>query len=511
MIAGSHGFLFFPWFLALAAVAGAAELAVVEEHGDRDLRINFVFLSEGYTAAEMGKFATDAAAAVDVVFNREPWREYRSYFNIYRIEVASAESGCDYGETSGPSEIRDTWFETGFTVPEVPQWVAATPNGEARAYDLLDALVPEYDIAVILVNDAKYGGTGGPIAVVTTHPLGAAVIEHELGHSFGNLADEYDQDLPDYSPAEAPNNTAETARDLVRWRHWFESATPVPTPETDGFSDTVGLFEGSMYRATGWYRPHLDSVMRHLNRPCGAVNREQLVLNIHALVSPLDGWSPETGTRYIHGSEILEFALNPNAPAAGGGPLEIEWRVDGAVRAETGNGLAFLSDELGDGYHTVVARASDATPFVRSDPSGLLAETLEWAFHLTGQPPGTIDAWRAAYGSDLTVTTGDGLCNLLKYALGVAADRPAGPDERPYPAWFEAGGRRYPGLTVPRRFTRPDVGYVVETSDDLTTWRSGVGYTEVVRDEPTVLEVRSVVPADECGRQFMRLRVKTPR
>ncbi|MBN8457974.1 MAG: hypothetical protein J0M04_09050 [Verrucomicrobia bacterium] len=506
-----QGFLLFPSCLALAAVAAAADLAVVEEHGDRDRRINFVFLSEGYTAAEMGKFATDTAAAVDVVFNREPWREYRPYFNIYRIEVASAQSGCDYGDTSGPSGTRDTWFETGFTVPEVSQWIAATPIGEDRAYGLLDEWVPEYDIAVILVNDAKYGGTGGPIAVVTTHPLGAAVIEHELGHSFGNLADEYDQDLLDKSPAEAPNNTEETLRDFVRWKHWFESATPVPTPETEGFSSTVGLFEGSMYRATGWYRPHLDSVMRHLNRLCGAVNREQLVLSAYALVNPLDGWSPETGTRYVHGSEILEFTLNPKAPAGGGGPLVIEWKVDGAVRAETGNGLAVLSDELGDGYHTVTARVGDATPFVRNDPSGLLAETLEWAFHLTGQPPGTIDAWRAAYGPDLTVLSGDGLCNLVKYALGVAADRPAGPDERPYPAWFEAGGRRYPGLTIQRRFTRPDVAYVVETSDDLVTWRSGGGHTEVVRDESTVLEVRSAIPADESGRQFMRLRITAPR
>jgi hypothetical protein len=491
--------------------AGAAELAVVEEHGDRSRRINMVFLAEGYTAAEMGKFAADTAAAVEVVFNREPWREYRTYCNIYRIEVASAESGCDYGDTSGPTGTRDTWFDAGFTMPDVPQWISPTPAGDARAYDLLDEHVPEYDIAVILVNDSKYGGSGGPVAVVTTHALGAAVIEHELGHSFANLADEYDEEYPDFTPAEAPNNTAETSREVVRWKHWFETATPVPTPETVEFEGAVGLFEGSMYRTSGWYRPHLDSVMRRLNRPCGAVNREQLVLSTYALVEPLDGWSPDTATRNIHGPEWLEFAVIPKIPAAGGGPLVVGWEVDGRPRQDgKGTSLTVPSEELGDGYHTVTARVRDSTPFVRRDEAGLLEQAVVWPFFLTGQPPGTLDAWRAAHGGDLTDVAGDGLCNLVKYALGLPATAPAAAAERPAVSLTDFNGARHPVLTVPRRLRRPDVGYVVETSDDLATWRSGAGHTVVVRDEHTVLEVRAAVPVDGSSRRFMRLRITAP-
>lgn len=491
-----------------AMAAAAADLAVVEENGDRNQRVNVVFLAEGYTAAEMPKFAIDTAAAVEAVFNREPWREYRTYYNIYRIEVASAESGCDFGDTSGAEATRDTWFDTGFVLPEVPQWIAPTPEGELRAYDLLNEHVPEYDIAIMLVNDAKYGGTGGPIAVVTTHALGAAVIEHELGHSFANLADEYDADFPDFTPAEAPNNTAETSRSLVRWSHWFENTTPVPTPETVDFESAVGLFEGSMYRASGWYRPHLDSVMRRLNRPCGAVNREQLVLSTYALVAPLDSWFPDTATRQFHGSEMLEFSVTPKTPAVGGGPLVVIWEVDGLPRQGAGGtSLSIVSEELGDGYHTVTACVRDLTPFVRKDDAGLLQQEVAWPFFLTGQPPGTLDAWRSAHGGDLTDVAGDGLCNLIKYALGLSATKPAAAGERPAIHLTETGGFRYPALTVPRRVRRSDVSYVVETSDDLSTWRSGAGFTEVVRDEATVLEVRASAPVEGSSRRFMRLRI----
>lgn len=505
------GFRLAGWGLAAVAalmLAGrASELVVVEENGDRATRINLVFLAEGYTAAEAPKFASDVEAATTSIFSREPWREYRTYCNVYRIEVASAESGCDHGDSSGPDGWRDTWFETGFHDPAVPQWIISTFIGESRAYQLLNHWLPEYDIAVILVNDTRYGGSGGPLTIVTTHPLGPAVIEHELGHSFAQLADEYDADYPELLPMEAPNTTAHTTRADIPWRHWLDDTTPLPTPETAAFAATVGLFEGSSYRASGWYRPHYDSMMRRLNQPCGAVNREQLVLNYYARVSPLDSWFPATVEQWFAGAETLAFAVTPKAPAPGGGPLLTEWLIDGEVRASGSPDFVIPSAELGDGIHELSARVRDRTSFVRHDPAGLLEDKVAWRVLLSAQPPASLATWRASYGPDLDQPAGDGLANLVKYALGLPATLPAAAADRPQASLTRLTGADYLTLSIGRRSRRQDVVYSVETSDDLVTWHSGAAATVTLRDEPTLLVVRDLLPLSGTHRRFIRLKI----
>lgn len=130
--------------LLLLALCGAlhaqtATLFTVEQNGSRAQRINLVFLSEGYTAADMPNFATHVNNAVNFLFAKEPWQQYRSYCNIYRIEIASNESGCDNGNTSGANGTRDTYFSSGFNTPSVTQLLTLAGTGSSRAYTLLNA------------------------------------------------------------------------------------------------------------------------------------------------------------------------------------------------------------------------------------------------------------------------------------------------------------------------------------------------------------------------------------
>ena len=54
---------------------------------------------------------------------------------------------------------------------------------------------PNVDELVMLVNDPRYGGSGGSVAVASASAPEIAL--HELGHSFAGLADEYvDNDIP---------------------------------------------------------------------------------------------------------------------------------------------------------------------------------------------------------------------------------------------------------------------------------------------------------------------------
>jgi hypothetical protein len=400
--------------LTVSLHAQTSTLFTVQNNGPRAERINIVFLSEGYTTADMPNFATHVNNAMNTLFTKEPWAQYRSYCNVFRIEIASNQSGCDNGNTSGSGGTRDTYFNAGFNTPSVTQLLTLGSGGATKAYNLLNTHVPEYDVPVVLVNDTKYGGAGGSISVASVHSSSALVVEHEIGHSFANLADEYDTEYLIYSPAERSNNTAQTTRELIRWNHWIDATTPLPTPETSTYDALAGIFEGSMYRTTGWYRPHNNSLMKNLNRPCGQINREQFVLKFYNLVSTHDGYSPSTTSSTVTAPSTLNFSVTPKVPTSGPA-LQIAWKIDGVTQSgQTAATFATLSDFLGNGSHTVSATLSDPTTFVRLDTSNVLKDTLTWNFTLSGQIPATLANWRSTYGSDTTVLTADRLPNLVK-------------------------------------------------------------------------------------------------
>ena len=378
--------LFFVLLLITSALHAQSSVIAVEENGARSKRVNIVFLSEGYTSAQMGTYATDVQTAISFLFTREPWVRYRSYCNVYRIQIASTQSGTDNGNTGGAGVQRDTYFSTGFNIPGIPQHNSIGTTGSTRAYSLLNTHVPEYDIPVVLVNDSKYGGSGGPLAVVTTNSFSPQILEHELGHSFAKLTDEYDEAYSGYPAIEFPNATTKTVRSQIRWNVWIDSTTPLPTAEGSFFSynPLVGLYEGANYRSSGWYRPHDNALMRNLNEEPGSVTREALVLSYYGKVGMIEAATP-TATTLTHTTQVpLSFALTLKSPSTSPA-LSVEWRVDNVLQAETSGTLSRLSKDIGNGTHTVKAIVRDPTTWVRRDPSALMVEEKTWTLKLSNQ------------------------------------------------------------------------------------------------------------------------------
>ncbi len=378
-----------PWLFGAAALqAQTSTLATVEENGSRGTRLNLVFLSEGYTSSQMGTFASDVQACVDFLFTKEPWVRYRSYCNIYRIEIASNQSGTDNGESG---IARDTYFQTGFNTPGIPQLNTLAGTGSSRAYSLLNKHVPEYDIPIILINDSKYGGSGGPLALTTTDEYSAGILEHELGHSFAKLTDEYDDAYAGYPATEYPNATAKTQRSQIRWNVWIQPTTPLPTPEFDpAYADpVVGLFEGANYRATGWYRPHDNALMRNLLQPPGSVTREAFILTYYSKISLIDAQTPAALSQTVSTKQPLSFGLTLKSPSTGPA-LTVRWLVDNVEQeGETAATFNIASEDIGNGSHKVKAIVRDPTPWVRRDPTALTVEEITWSLTLSNQidPP----------------------------------------------------------------------------------------------------------------------------
>ena len=114
-------------------------------------------------------------------------------------------------------------------------------------------------------------------------------------------------------------------------------------------------------------------------------------------------------------------------------------------------------------------------------------------------------------GADGAEPAGDGVPNLVKYALGLNPLTPATPDELPSGDIEQAlDGQDYLTLIVNRTATAPDVTYNVDVSGDLFSWSSDPTNVVTVTDTPTQLVVRDNTPVPDASPRFIRLRVSRP-
>ncbi len=341
-------------------------------NGDSENRIDFVLLGDGYTTAELSKFETDAASFRQGMFAQEPFLEYQSYFNVWRVDVASTESGSDHPEQD-PALVKDTAFDSTYNCAGIPRLICIDQSKVLAAVG--DVPLVQRDFLIVIVNDSEYGGSGGAIAVASTDSLAIELVLHELGHSVASLADEYTATPPpcvsDTEPFEA-NATRATDRASIKWNNWIDASVEIPTQSTT--NGVPGLYLGAKYCEDGLYRPTFDSKMRSLGRPYEQVNIEQFVRTFYSSVSPIDSVQPTSTTISIMAGQRPTFSVTTQQPATHG--LDVSWMVDGSA---SGSGSSFVFDSAGSvGEHTVTVVVIDSTSMVRNDPDMLLRDQRSW-------------------------------------------------------------------------------------------------------------------------------------
>lgn len=248
-------------------------------------RLDLLIVSEGYTSAQKSQFISQATSLVNSLLSISPYREYKHLINVSWLFVPSNQSGADKPscpETPGSAVIYvDTAFDGTYCRNGIRRLVTVN---ESKVFQAA-ASVPAWDQILVLVNDTEYGGSGGIIGVATTNEYSADIMQHELGHSFTDLADEYETVYPGFPscsdkfgayPCEA-NVTNETQRSLIKWRGWINATTAIPTvgPLSDPIA--TGLWQGARYSSSGMYRQCFDGMMRSLQRPFCHVDSEAFV------------------------------------------------------------------------------------------------------------------------------------------------------------------------------------------------------------------------------------------
>jgi hypothetical protein len=200
--------------------------------GDPHDKVDFVFLAEGYTAADRDKFKADVDRMTAALFAVEPYKSLKDAFNVRAVFRASAERGMDEPRQRA---YKATVLGASFNAFALDRYMLIE---EDHLMHEMAAAVP-YDVLAVLVNSPRYGG--GSIGLdycVTTvdHPASPQVFVHELGHSFAYLADEYYQSEVSYNdfypkgiePLE-PNITALLDPAHVKWQDLLSPGIGVPT------------------------------------------------------------------------------------------------------------------------------------------------------------------------------------------------------------------------------------------------------------------------------------------
>ncbi len=120
-----------------------------------------------------------------------------------------------------------------------------------------------------------------------------------------------------------------------------------------------------------------------------------------------------------------------------------------------------------------------------------------------------------AISGDLADPDGDGIPNLLEYALNLDP-RAARTTGLPTVGQTMLGGQQYLTLTYTQVMGATGITYLPQASGDLSTWNGGSGYTVAVSTTANAdgatqtVVVRDAVPLSGATRRFLRLQVSRP-
>ncbi|MFS0862362.1 M64 family metallopeptidase [Fredinandcohnia sp. 179-A 10B2 NHS] len=378
---------------------GDVNIVPLQVTGPADQRLNLIIFGDGYTVDEMDKFHADVDRNQNVQWGVEPFRSYRNYFNVYMVETPSMDSGISCDPDDG-NVRRDTVFKLQYAsncpADKLARGVTYGSGGTQARNDIINNYLAPYlgisanaqNIQTLnIANTSTYGGIGGVHATTTGgSPQGPLVSLHELGHSLGNLRDEYAYSNRDVPGGPHPNSepssfhhTRMSSEEMIelqeKWWRWLgeesESGGIIRAADPDGY-------ESGSLRSSNVWRPSEHSMMRHTGFYFDQVGREHMTQRITGMRNADEMPVNSTPEGEVGPNDILWVeTMHPRFHK-----LNVSWELNGNKIANTNNSryleLTNLDAKLGDKIKVTI---QDRTEFVR-DPFYLdgprMTQTREW-------------------------------------------------------------------------------------------------------------------------------------
>jgi len=307
--------------------------------GPSERRIDVAVMGDGFTieGSDQSKQEKWAKLCIDVLWNEKGFGEYRNYFNVWFVRLASLEEGVD--PSLSPEEIKKIQernrrrrrkkkidFNTALDAK------AAGPQGQVMCnrglvykwLEIANEDMPGCGDNRFVIAFAQFGRLGmGGGGVANVGRPDKSVTTHEFGHAFSRLLDEY-QGNPNPPGGfgllriRAANASTTDDPKKVPWAHMLKKKVK-----------GVGIYEGGATHNKGVWRPARSCAMNAAgNTSFCPVCREQSILVIYEYVNPIDEVDPPTEreVRVTEGDRAAMLSVLPMQPRKK--RLQATWYVE---------------------------------------------------------------------------------------------------------------------------------------------------------------------------------------
>ncbi|MFH9731546.1 M64 family metallopeptidase [Streptomyces sp. NPDC017260] len=354
-----------------ATASEDGEIVPLAQTGPTADRLDVTIIGDGYTAAEQDDFLEDARAKWDAVTDIDPYKSYEGLFNVWAVKAVSDESGVTGDPDQGVT--RNTALGSYFWCDGIERLICVDLD---RTKSYADK-APATDLVMVVSNSANYGGAGysglaadygydGVSTLSSDNAQSTLIAAHEMAHSIGLLADEYQYagygHYP-YSEPASPNTSTLNAEGMAaqrtKWASWLG--------ESDPSGGVVGTFEGAAYYEYGIHRPTENSIMRSLNTDkFNLPGREAMIAGFYRSANALTPMVATSATA----SRFTRLSVSLADPGTGLARPELRWYVNGREAKQARGATSVLPAALGvpadKRTHKVTATVVDTTSAVRS-------------------------------------------------------------------------------------------------------------------------------------------------
>ena len=377
-------FLFF-FSIGLIQAQPTELITIQENERNHDKALDVIFLAEGFTESEQDLFISKVHESVDFFIQQDPFYRFADHINFYAIKTISASSGFN-------GYYRSSLNGRSILI------------GHGKVNNAVRTFMPGADEPIVLINSTRRAGSASlGVAISTINHTMKEIVLHEFGHSFGNLADEYVEERKcrkSYT-INARNITNTTIKELIPWHKWIEEGTPLPTPSTNDYNNTVGAFEGAAYCRKGQYRPQRRSMMRDTAHPFSKVSREFLIQELWDVTGgAMASYAPSNQTLPLSTNESKNFSAAASFP----GVFQVRWYRNVTQDTTVQNNYTLHTSDLDPGTHILTAEVFN------DNLVKMATEKKSWLLHVGHQQdfrrgndfdeasPGVTGSFSSSYG-----------------------------------------------------------------------------------------------------------------